>query len=433
MKRPPIRLLLSVALAIRLGAAFAQGVETPFPYPADLPPLDQALAAIRQAPMARAAAALIDAEAANRDRLEAGPHEWGMRLEGQQRNVDGAQTAPSQRYNEWRAALERPLRLPGKAAIDAGIGAQGVMQARAAFGDALHETARSLLKSWFVWRREKESARQWALQSESLTRQQQATARRVQLGDAPRLELLQSEAAAAQAQAAFEQAKLRTAVAAAELGARFPALTLPAEVAPGTPQPLAGSLAHWREHLLEHNHELLLVRAESQRARLLASRADAERTPDPTIGFHVGSDRGGEERLTGFSLSIPFPGQARAANARRETALASASMQREAATMAKIDAEIASGFAAAEAAYESWRRAEDAAQRIEQAAALTARARTLGEAGLGDVLLARRQANEARLNANGARLDALEARYRLYVDTHQLWPYADEKHADDER
>ena len=41
------------------------------------------------------------------------------------------------------------------------------------------------------------------------------------------------------------------------------------------------------------------------------------------------------------------------------------------------------------------------------------------------MLLVQRQANEARLGANAARLDALEARYRLDVDTHKLWPYAD--------
>lgn len=422
------RLLLTAALAIICNTPFAQNAGTLIHYPTDLPPLDQALAAIRNAPMAQAAAAMIAAETANRDRLEAGPYEWAMRIEGQQRT----QNSTPQRYNEWRTALERPLRLPGKAAIDGEIGAQGVTQARAAFGDSLHETARGLLKRWFVWLHEKENARQWSLQSDSLARQQQATTRRVQLGDAPRLELMQSEAATAQAQAAFEQARLRTAVAAAELAAHFPALSQPVDVALSTPQPLSGSFAEWREHLLEHNHELLLARSESQRARLVASRADAERTPDPTIGFHVGSDRGGEERLAGLSLSIPFPGQARAANARRETALAGASAQREAATMAKINAEIASGFASAEVSYDSWRRAEEAAQRMEQAAALTARARTLGEAGLGDVLLVQRQANEARLAANSARLDALEARYRLSVDSHQLWPYADETHADSE-
>lgn len=424
------KLLLGAALVLYGSASFAQGAQTMAPYPSELPPLGQALDAIRQAPQVQAATAMIDAEAANRDRLAAGPYEWAVRLEGQRRNINGEQGAPNQRYGEWRTALERPLRLPGKAGIDREIGEQGVAQARTALGDALHETARGLLKGWFAWLRERESARQWTLQSESLTRQQQATARRVELGDAPRLELMQSEAASAQANAALAQATARVAVAAAELGARFPALALPAKIAPSTPQALTGNLAQWREHLLEQNHELILARSESQHARLLAARTDAERRPDPTIGFHVGSDRGGEERLTGISLSIPLPGQARAANARRETALASAAAQREAAIRARIDAEIAAGLASAEATYTSWQRAEDAARRIEQAAALTVRARTLGEAGLGDVLLAQRQANEARLGANSARLDALEARYRLEVDAHRLWPVGENPHDD---
>ena len=421
-------LLFAFLILVNLGTPCAQGGETLPAYPSDLPPLDQALLAIRQAPQAQAAHALIDAEAAQRDSLEAGPHEWAVRLEGSRRHTQAVAGSPEQRYHEWRAGLERPLRLPSKAAIDAKIGAQGVVQANAAFGEALHETARSLLKGWFSWLREREAVQQWQLQSESLGQQQQATRRRVQLGDAPRLELLQSEAASAQAQAALAQAKLRTNVAAAELGARSPALKLPADLALTQPQPLAGSLAEWREHMLEHNHELLLARAQTQRARLLASRADAERTPDPTLGFHIGADRSGEEKLSGVSLSIPLPGAARSANARRTSALAAASAQQEAATLAKINAEIASTFASGQAAYEAWQRAEDAAQRIEQAATLTARARTLGEAGLGDLLLAQRQANEARLGANSAQLDALEARYRLYVDTHQLWPYADLDH-----
>jgi outer membrane protein TolC len=423
-----------MALAFTFCAPLAQGGEAsfvpfvPFVYPGDLPPLDQVLAAIRQAPAVQAAQALIDAEAAQRDSLEAGPHEWALRLEGARRNTQALAGNPEQRYREWRAGLERPLRLPGKAALDAQIGAQGIVQAQAAFGEALHESALSLLKNWFSWLREREAVGQWQLQSESLGQQQQATRRRVELGDAPRLELLQSEAASAQAQAALAQAQLRARVAAAELGARFPALKLPADLALTPPQPLAGSLAEWREHLLEHNHEWLLARAQTQHARLLASRADAERTPDPTLGFHMGSDRSGEEKLSGISLSIPLPGPARSSNARRASALAAASAQQEAATLAKINAEIARTFASAQAAYEAWQRAEEAAQRIEQASALTARARTLGEAALGDVLLAQRQANEARLGANSARLDALEARYRLYADTHQLWPVADQGH-----
>jgi outer membrane protein TolC len=420
--------LLTTLLLFGFNTSFVQGNEVPLPYPQDLPPLAEALLAIRQAPSAVTAQILIEAETANRDSLEAGPHEWAVRIDGSRRNTAASQANPSQSSNEWRAAVERPFRLPGKAAIDAEMGAQGITQAKAAFGEALHERARALLKGWFSWLREREAVRQWTLQTESLSKQQQATQRRVQLGDAPRLELLQSEAATALAQAALEQARLRASLAGVELGGHFPAVKLPDEVPLSTPQPIEGSLAEWREQMLEHNHELALAQAQTQSARLLARRAAAERTPDPSVGFHLGADRGGEERLRGISVSMPFPGQARAANSRRETALAVASAQREAAAVARINAEITSGFVSAQAAHESWRRAEDAAQRIEQASALTARARMLGEAGLSDLLLAQRQANEARLAANTARLDALEARYRLYVDTHRLWPYADQQH-----
>lgn len=421
------RRLLATILLFGFNTSFAQGNEVPLPYPQDLPPLAQALLAIRQAPSAAAAQTLIEAEAANRDSLQAGPHEWTVRIDGSRRNTAASQGNPAQSSNEWRAALERPFRLPGKAAIDAEMGAQGITQAKAAFGEALHERARALLKGWFSWLREREAVRQWQLQADSLSKQQQATQRRVQLGDAPRLELLQSEAATALAQTALEQARLRVSLAGIELGGQFPAVKLPDEMALSTPQPIEGSLAKWRERMLEHNHELALARAQTHSARLLASRAAAERTPDPSVGFHVGADRGGEERLRGISLTLPFPGQARAANSRRETALAVASAQREAATVARVNAEITSCFVSAQAAHESWRSAEEAAQRIEQATALIARARMLGEAGLSDLLLAQRQANEARLAANTARLDALEARYRLYVDTHRLWPYADQE------
>jgi len=393
-------------------------------YPADLPPRDVAVNAIRQAPQAKAAEAMVEAEGENRKRLEAGPYEWTLRASSQRRNVNPT----NERFREWSGGIERGFRMPGKAAIDEKLGAQGEAMAKVAFGDALHETSRNLLRSWFLWLREKESAAQWQRQSESLTRQRQITTRRVQLGDAPRLELMQAEAAAAQAQAALEQARLRRQVAEAELNARFPNLPLPKQLDPTEPLPLEE--AEWREHLLEHNHELMLARAESEQARLVANRADAERVPDPTLGLHVGSDRGGEERLAGVSISIPLSGSLRSATARRDSALASAAASREAATLARINAEVAGLLANARAAYESWRLAEDAARRIEQSAALMARAYQLGEAGIAELLTAQRQANETRLAANQSRLDALESRYRVYLDSHSLWP-VDGEHEDD--
>jgi outer membrane protein TolC len=53
---------------------------------------------------------------------------------------------------------------------------------------------------------------------------------------------------------------------------------------------------------------------------------------------------------------------------------------------------------------------------------LMTRAYQLGESGLTDVLNARRLAQEADLNAINTRLAASQARYRLLLDTHALWP-----------
>lgn len=411
--------LASLAL---FGNPVAAAELPPFDYPADLPPQQQALLALDKAPQIAAAAASMNAATADRQRLEAGPYEWAVRVESQRRNVV---SPTSQRYGEWRASLERPLRLPAKASLDADLGRQGVAVAEAAYGDARHETARSLLRLWFNWLRERENAHQWQHQAELLGQQQQATARRLQLGDAARLELMQAEAATAQAQAALEQARLKETVAATELRVRFPELVLPTTVSVGSPQPIEADLPTWRERLLAHNHELMLARREAERARLIAARSDADRVPDPTVGVHVGSDRSNEERLAGISLSIPLPGQARAAVSTRDLALAEAASRREAVALAKVGAEIATAFATADAAYQSWRRADEAATRIETTADLTVRARSLGEAGLAEVLLARRQANEARLTATAARLDALESRYRLHLDAHTLWPGED--------
>ncbi|GBG02492.1 hypothetical protein AZSI13_18190 [Azospira sp. I13] len=422
--------LAGLTWGLSLSLALQAAEPPPLAYPADLPPREAAITAIRSAPQARAAESMLAAEGENRKRLEAGPYEWTARVGSQRRNVNGVNGAPNERYREWSGGIERGIRLPGKAALDEQLGANGETMAQAALGDALHETGRLLLRTWFLWLREQENAAQWQRQSESLARQRQVTARRVQLGDAPRLELMQAEAAAAQAQAALEQARLRRQVAEVDLAARFPGLPLPRQVAPGEPQPL--ETLEWREHLLEHNHELMLARAESQQARLVAHRADADRLPDPTLGVHIGSDKGGEERLAGVSISIPFSGTLRSATARRDAAYASAAASREAATLARINAEAAALLASAQAAYESWRLAEEAARRIEQAATLMARAYQLGEAGIAELLTAQRQANDARLAANQSRLDALESRYRVYLDSHGLWP-VDGEHEHEEK
>jgi outer membrane protein TolC len=383
-----------------------------------------------QYPPVLAAKSGIRLEQANRQRLEAGPHETTLRLTGQQRDV---RINPSQQYNEWDVGLERAFRLPGKSALDSQLGEQGVTQARLTHGDALHEAGRALLKSWFAWLRERQQARQWQAQAGSLKQQLEIVNKRMKAGDAPKLEQMSAEAALAQAEAGLAQAQYREQSAATDLMRRFPGMTLPAQVPLSEPQAIEHDAAYWRQQILEHNHELAAARADARRWQLAVSRTEADQTPDPSLGLRYGNERGGEERIVGLSVSIPFGGKARAAATEGARAQADMASHREAAVLARLEAEAENLLNGAQAAYRSALSARDAAQRINASADLAARAYALGEHGLSELLFAKRQALDANLAATLAQLDANEARYRLLLDSHQLWPIDADEHEGEHR
>lgn len=407
--------LLLAALPLAAPAAHAlDAADAP-----DLPPRAQVVDALQHSPLVRAAGAQVTVEEARGRRLDAGPHEWNLRLIEQQRRV---RLEPAGRYNEWEVGVERALRLPGKGDLDRQLGAAGVASARIAHGDALHEASRGLLAAWFDWLREDATADQWRRQRDLLARQAHAVQRRVELGDAPRLERLQAEAALAQADAQLAQASGRAQVMAESLRRLYPAITLPARVPETAPTALEGDAAHWIDAVLAHNHELGVARAESTRARLGANRADAERRPDPTLGVHVARDKGGEEQVVGLSVLIPLSGAGRRADADAAIATAEVMSLRENAVLRKVQAEAAALHRRARAAFTGWQGQQAAAAALGQSADLTERAWQLGEGSLAETLNARRLAHEARLAARLAGLDASEARYRLFLDAHQLWP-----------
>jgi outer membrane protein TolC len=386
----------------------------------NLPPEDVVIRVLRSNPTVQAAASQQRVEEANRQRLEAGPYEWNLRLGGQQRKAYPT-GGPDERFNEWHAALERPLRLPGKAAVDAELGAAGVSLAEMAHGDALHETSRQLLASWFVWLRENAAVAQWGEQVSLLQQQTSAVQRRQQLGDAAQLESIQSAAALAQAEAQFAQAKVRQQGAGESLRRRFPGLPLTVPAPLAEPQPIGGKASEWIDAILAESHELGLARGQTQQARIAAGRTSQDRLPDPTFGVQVSRERGGEENVLGAYVSIPLPGGARRASANAALAQVDAIGQREAAMLQKISAEAAGLYAAADAALATWQASRHASESLARSAAMTARAYQLGEGSLNDLLAARRLANEAALAATLAQLDALALRYRLLLDAHRLW------------
>ncbi|MBT9519472.1 MAG: TolC family protein [Dechloromonas sp.] len=396
----------------------------------NLPPTEIVTRVLQANLSVQAAAGQVRVEEANRSRLEAGQYEWNVRLGGQQRRSKPA-TGTDERFNEWNAAIERPLRLPGKGRLDGELGAAGVALAETAHGDALHEASRNLLKSWFVWLKESASAAQWAEQLALLDKQAKGIQRRQQLGDAARLESIQAAAALAQAEAALAQAKVRQQMAGEDLRRRYPGLPLVTENTIAEPTPIEGNEADWINAILEHSHELDLARGETQRAQIVAGRASRDRMPDPTIGLHVSRERAGEDQIFGAYISIPLPGGARRAGSDAALAQADVAGRREAFTTQKITAESAMLYQSANAAFSTWQASRSAAERLGQAADMTARAYQLGEGSLNDLLAARRLANEAQLAARLIQLEALELRYRLQLDAHRLWVMDEEKHASD--
>ena len=320
LHRKPLALLLLIGFGHALAAA---------PAP-DLPPDEVVARVLRGNPGVQAATSQIRVEEANRSRLEAGSYEWNVRLGGQQRRVRPA-SAGDEQFNEWNAAIERPLRLPGKGALDAELGAGGVALAETAYGDTLHESSRSLLKLWFTWLKESASASQWSEQVALLGKQHAAVTRRQQLGDAARLESVQSEAALAQAEAQLAQARVRQQTAGEDLRRRFPGLPVVAPATLSEPATIAGSEEEWVNALLEHSHELQLARQEAKQAQVFAGRSSRDRLPDPTVGLQVSREQAGEERIIGAYVSIPLPGTARRASSDAALAMADGAARREAA------------------------------------------------------------------------------------------------------
>ena len=412
---------LSTSLAwVPLSSAAETGQMAP---PADLPPLAAVEQALTANPMVRAAQAEMRGAQAEHSVLKAGEHEYGVSLSTQRRSVSGGPD-----YTEWGLGIERGLRLPGKARLDDQIGAQGVMAAEERIGDARHESARQLLGLWYAARQAGLEASLWRKQADLFKAQKRIVETRVKGGDAARLDLLQADAAQAQALSQAAAATSREKAALAELKARYPELPVPDDnvVRPVAPE---GDQAAWLEHTLEHNHELLMAQRALEKARLQTRRAEANRMPDPTLGLHMANEQGGNDKIIGVSVRIPLAGEARRSQARVHLAQSEALAEMEAATRRRLAGESATNWERASAGVESWQRLDEAAQAMSRHADLARRAMELGELGLSETLLAQRNALEAQLAAGQARLAANEAVARLMLDAHRLWPLgSDEDH-----
>lgn len=394
-----------------------------FTPPADLPPIEVVSAVLDDHPVVREAEARLRVAAAERDALGAGPHELELRVTGQRRDIAGI----ADRSDEWSAGIERGFRLFGKAGLDADIGARGMDEAREKVGDARHETGRHLLGLWYGALRALTETRLRAAQADLLDEVRGTVATRNRRGDAARLELLEADAALAQARSQQQQALGRQQAALAALRASFPSLP-PATPRAAEPLLPAGTAADWTAATLEHNHELLAVQSALEGSRLAARRAGRDRLPDPTLGLFYANEQFGDEKIVGMSVAVPIGIGARSAEAERQRGQADALAELETATRRRLEAEAVVNWERASTGVETWRQLRDAAAAMTRHADLARRAYELGEMPLAESLLARRNAAEAEVAAEQARLDANEAIARLLLDSHRIWS----THADDE-
>lgn len=401
--------------------------------PADeLPPEALVRQHILARPEVRAATAAQQADQADADRLKAGPHEFTMRLAGQQRRTsdklaDGL--TDRQRYNETQLSLERTLRSTGKASQDAAIGDAAIKLAQIRRADAIHESSRALLRAWVDWLREQATVKLWQSQvadQAELTRQAE---RRVKAGDAARTELRLQEAGAAQVQASLISAQASEATARALLDTQFPGLTASAQIelrAPSQadfPAEPGTTITQWLE---ERSHEWRMAQLQAELVRARAQRINLDKTADPTVGVYAASERGGAERVLGVSLSLPFAGEARSAAARQAQAMSLEAEQQAEFVRQKVRTEAASAWLTAQSALSAWQSQDQARQRHEQLLKTMVRGWQLGEYSQADLLLARRQFMDAALAEIQARAQARHAALRLKLDLHDTWEFDDE-------
>jgi outer membrane protein TolC len=241
------------------------------------------------------------------------------------------------------------------------------------------------------------------------------------------LDVEQVQAALAQARAQAAQAEQGRRDARMTLERTFPTLTLPVG-APVMPDPDAppGTWEEWRLAVLEDNHEIKLAQSEADRRAWLARRAHMDQFADPTLDLRTFQERGGHETGIGIGFSIPIGGALRQASADQASAEAAAASV----TAHKVqrDVEIAAerDVINAQQGLEAWRQARIAAKSSAAMLARMQKAYDLGDQGLTELLLARRQDYDVRRTEVHARAAAHSAVLQLLIDSHRIWGLSDE-------
>ncbi len=414
---------MKMRLCLLAGAALMAWPVMANAEPYGLPPEAQVVAALDHHPNVEAARARIGAAGASAAMLKASTHEVMLSGSYMSRDVTG-----ERRYNEFDATVSRGFRLPGKAALDRESGRLGVEVAQNRMEDVRHETALSLSDLWFDWLGSSALYHSDLANVALLDKALKAVERRAALRDAALLDVDQARAALDQARGAAAGTLAQRDQARALLSANFPDLPLPDEAPElGDPELPPEGVMRLYDLVIERSHEIRAADKEAQRLDTLAHRAKADRIADPQIGVRAFRERDGLERGAGLVLSMPLGGSYRKAQADMATADAGAARLDLMQARRAVEAMARSDMVNVTNRMAAWDRLRAAMTSATAAADRTARGYDLGVIDLTDLLLARRQMQEAVRNEIEARSAAIAAIVKVRIDSHSIWQGVDEE------
>lgn len=381
-----------------------------------LPPRESVEAALAAHPMRQAAAGELAAARSEARRQAAGEYEWT--LEGSYSSRDISKEG---RFDEFEVAASRPLRRPGKAALDRALGEAGFDSAEQRAAMARRSLALDLATLWMDWLAAEDLARLQADRVANLARAQEAARGQQRAGSGATIDVELAASALAAARADLEQARGDADMAAASLDARFPELARPPRAPePRAPQPLEDVIVGPRD-MASRDPELAYLDAEVRRLAVQARRARANLRPDPEVGVRAFSERGGDELGAGLFVAIPIGGAARSAASDRDTALAAAIGHQAAALRRTKEAEARQAIIAAEAAFQAWKTVNGARRDSQTVIERMRRGFELGAYDLPALLVGEARHWEVIRAEAEARMRAHRARLRLRVMSGDLW------------
>ena len=355
------------------------------------------------------------------DQKRAGPHEWTPSVQYGRRTYEADAATPRTTQSEWEAALERGIRLPGKAQA-----AELTAQRQDALADARQQQAWRQLSQQAItlyadWLREQRQEQVWQDQVKLLTQQSKAVTKRQTLGDAAQIDSIQMQASLTQAHLQAQAAAQRRQARWTSLQAAFPGW--PAQPAtPALPDASPTLSDAQLQALLAHTPDARAALFEADFAQAQAELDRRDTTADPTVGVKVAQARGSAEKMVALTLSWPIGGAARSLGAQSSAALAEAAAQRREEVQRQVTLELSLLQQEAQDSLRRSQLAQQALAQLQSVARSLDKGFALGEGALSEVLQARRLANEQALVAAQAEVDAWQAQWRWALQRGALWP-----------